>query len=797
MPHFPLLPRLLAAFLPLALLAGQAQAAYNLRYTNTAPGAMTFTGNTIGLDSRSGTNNPPAVGAAGRQSIGAYIAEGDPGSYSGHPVPSSNDWTKNRSSAVLRIPAGATVLYAELIWGGSYSYGGQFRTVTERNGNVDFITPLGTNSVPSDTATRSDLGTIGGTGGTCSTTSPPCFYVRSANVTSTVQALGVGNHTVSVGRIPATMGSGENNLNTGGWTLAVAYKDTAMAEHKMNIYVGAEFIASGGTAAPAAVTDFCTAPAGAQSGRLMASAMEGDSGIAGDAFRFGATNPPLAANNLSGTNNLVGNFFAGQINGDSGARDTSGSFGNLNKTPGSANGPARQGYDITNVPLDSFLLPNQTTAYAQPITSTDTYMVNALGIQIKVGQPGFPTAVKRVNGIAADLTHFPAHQTRVGDILTFSIKLNNSTGTASATNMGFTDMLPPGLSFVPGSFTRSNVGVMGADPSTPPATDPDLAGAGAVPMPGANPIAPSTVALPDIPAGQGIVVQFQARVDSVLPAPAKAGYDNTAKWTYQFQPCAGQPIQSAEKTTNPVYVVIPRLVAGKTVAPAGAQDVGSTLTYTVTMNNNGLAPSSGSTMADAIPAGTTYVAGSTTLNGTVVPDVSGAMPYATAAAINSSGQAAGVIAVGATATVTFQVTINNTATGTIANSAVADIDGPGGEPPVTTPPTSTTVKPHANIAISKDNGASSVQSGGVTTYTITVSNAGPDAANNAVVQDPAVTGLSCTAVTCPPAGLTGGATCPATLTIPALQGAGLTIPALPSGGSVQLEVVCSVTATGV
>jgi uncharacterized repeat protein (TIGR01451 family) len=316
-------------------------------------------------------------------------------------------------------------------------------------------------------------------------------------------------------------------------------------------------------------------------------------------------------------------------------------------------------------------------------------------------------------------------------------------------------------------------------------------------MPGANPIAPSTVALPDIPAGQGIVVQFQARVDSVLPAPAKAGYDNTAKWTYQFQPCAGQPIQSAEKTTNPVYVVIPRLVAGKTVAPAGAQDVGSTLTYTVTMNNNGLAPSSGSTMADAIPAGTTYVAGSTTLNGTVVPDVSGAMPYATAAAINSSGQAAGVIAVGATATVTFQVTINNTATGTIANSAVADIDGPGGEPPVTTPPTSTTVKPHANIAISKDNGASSVQSGGVTTYTITVSNAGPDAANNAVVQDPAVTGLSCTAVTCPPAGLTGGATCPATLTIPALQGAGLTIPTLPSGGSVQLEVVCSVTATGV
>ena len=84
-----------------------------------------------------------------------------------------------------------------------------------------------------------------------------------------------------------------------------------------------------------------------------------------------------------------------------------------------------------------------------------------------------------------------------------------------------------------------------------------------------------------------------------------------------------------------------------------------------------------------------------------------------------------------------------------------------------------------------------------TTYTITVANAGPDAADNTVVQDPAATGLNCTAVTCPATGLTGGAACPGTLTIPALQGAGLTIPTLPSGGSVKLEVACTVTATGV
>lgn len=780
----PLKKLLLPILLPLALLATQAQAAYISRYEVTTAGALTFTGNTIGLNKASGNNNPGTTG-----SIGAYIAEGQAGSYSTHPAPTTDNWTLNRSNAILTIPAGSTVLYAELVWGGSYAYGGQVRTLAERNGAVSFNTPLGTNGIPPDATTSVDFGASSAT----ACTTEPCRYIRSANVTSLVQALGAGAHTVSLGRIPATIGASENNNNTGGWTLAVAYRNTALPERKMNIYVGSENV-QGSNGAIATVSNFCTAPFGAQSGRLLVSALEGDARFTGDSFKFGTTTPP--SNDLSGPRNPANNFFAGQITGDDGNLATGGSFGSFNQTPG-AQGQGRQGYDIANVDISAFLGANQTTAYAQGTSSQDVYTVNALGIQIQVGQPGFPTAVKRVNGIAADLTHFPAHQTRVGDILTFSVKLNNSTGTASAANLAFTDFLPPGLSFVAGSFSRSNVAAMGADPSTPPATDPDLAGAGAVPMPGANPISPATVALPDIPAGQGIVVQFQARVDSVLPAPAKAGYDNTAKWTYQFQPCAGQPIQNAEKTTNPVYVVIPRLVAGKTVAPAGAQDVGSTLTYTVTMNNNGLAPSSGSTLADAIPAGTTYVLGSTKVNGTAVPDVSGAMPYATTAAINSAGQAAGVIATGATATLEFQVKIDSNATGSIANSAVADIDGPGGEPPVTTPPTSTTVKPHANIAISKDNGASSVQSGGVTTYTITVSNAGPDAANNAVVQDPAVTGLSCTAVTCPSAGLTGGATCPATLTIPALQGAGLTIPALPSGGSVQLEVVCSVTATGV
>ena len=54
---------LLPIVLPLALLAGQAQAAYIERFNQIAPGAMTFTGNAIGLDYlRPNANTPPGAG---------------------------------------------------------------------------------------------------------------------------------------------------------------------------------------------------------------------------------------------------------------------------------------------------------------------------------------------------------------------------------------------------------------------------------------------------------------------------------------------------------------------------------------------------------------------------------------------------------------------------------------------------------------------------------------------------------------------------------------------------------------
>lgn len=91
-----------------------------------------------------------------------------------------------------------------------------------------------------------------------------------------------------------------------------------------------------------------------------------------------------------------------------------------------------------------------------------------------------------------------------------------------------------------------------------------------------------------------------------------------------------------------------------------------------------------------------------------------------------------------------------------------------------------------------DQAADTVVSGTPTTYTITVSNLGPDAANGAVITDPAPSNLTCSTATC---AASGGAACPVptgAALVAALQGAGATVPTLPNGGAVVITLNCTV-----
>lgn len=103
--------------------------------------------------------------------------------------------------------------------------------------------------------------------------------------------------------------------------------------------------------------------------------------------------------------------------------------------------------------------------------------------------------------------------------------------------------------------------------------------------------------------------------------------------------------------------------------------------------------------------------------------------------------------------------------------------------------------PTTNLRIDKTANPTAVRTGETVTYTIAASNDGPGPGHGAVMHDPPVTGMDCTAaaLTC---SASGGAVCPASLDVAALQSTGLVIPTFPPGGALQFGMACTVTATG-
>jgi LPXTG-site transpeptidase (sortase) family protein len=135
----------------------------------------------------------------------------------------------------------------------------------------------------------------------------------------------------------------------------------------------------------------------------------------------------------------------------------------------------------------------------------------------------------------------------------------------------------------------------------------------------------------------------------------------------------------------------------------------------------------------------------------------------------------------------------NTATGRTGNYTLLATD------PDLTVDAGMYILPNADLAVTKDDGVVNVISGSSTTYTLTLTNKGPNAADNSTISDPAATGLTKTAIGACTAG--GGAVCPAVgagaaqMNIASLEAGTVVVPTLPSGGSISFTVTATVTAT--
>ena len=408
-------------------------------------GSIVFAGNTLGLSKEVNQNN-----AGTSDAIGAFSTLDTTSQQGTYPQGTTILWQENSSNAYLDIPASATVLYAGLIWSGSYGY-------LDEDGNkgedpniilgpaddpITFITPDNvSHSVSPDSAANRRQNVQNPT-----VSYPAGNYSRSADVTSLVAPFGAGFY--AAGGIPSTVSALDNTHNAAGWTLAVIYNDNTMPTRNLTVFQGCEQ-ASYETNNPAMVSGFCTPPAGSLlplAGRLFVSAIEGDATKTGDHMEFGATPTVLAQ--LSGPNNPISNFFCSQINYTTGPNvgllDTRGTFGNRNAVTPNNISAGRQGYDITSVDISAELVHSQQNGYALGTTTGDDYTINALGIEINVDAP-LIKMTKTVNGQTSITSE-------LGSIVHFVLTLQNI-GSTTAFDVTFSDVLQEGLELDESSVT--------------------------------------------------------------------------------------------------------------------------------------------------------------------------------------------------------------------------------------------------------------------------------------------------------------------------------------------------------
>jgi uncharacterized repeat protein (TIGR01451 family) len=260
--------------------------------------------------------------------------------------------------------------------------------------------------------------------------------------------------------------------------------------------------------------------------------------------------------------------------------------------------------------------------------------------------------------------------------------------------------------------------------------------------------------------------------------------------------------------------------------PTPSTTPGGTAQYVVVLSNTGTGPAEGIQIDDFLPTAgggtdnpairfnylsliniqssgltTNTAVVTTTKTASIAPTIS---PYGTDASAPNRVQVQyffgtnSALAPGGSITVTFRVTVGasmpvsvpgwtNDVVGQSTRGTLLRTDANNTAPVAVLLP--------AALSLTKTNGVTTVLAGSSTTYTVVVSNGGPSAADGAVVRDVPDSGLSCTVVSCNPAGTTGGATCPSTPTN-LLTGSGAPLPSFPANSSVTLEVGCTVNASG-
>jgi uncharacterized repeat protein (TIGR01451 family) len=311
----------------------------------------------------------------------------------------------------------------------------------------------------------------------------------------------------------------------------------------------------------------------------------------------------------------------------------------------------------------------------------------------------------------------------VGDVLTYTVNTSNQGGNP-AKNVIFTDELPAGVTFVPGSI-RSITG--SSTTTVTEAADSDTgeydsasrtvrvrAGAGAGTSSGGQ-----------IPVSEARAFSYQARVTS---AAAASTVSNDAAVSY-LDPLTNSTVTGTSNTVNTTVAPAADLAISATVTTGGTVTAGLGTTAVVTVVNKG--PNTANTVRASavvpfgiVGIGATSPQGTCSVSGYVATCDIASLAGGATATMSVTGTVIPQATPGAQATLTASATsgtyeINQADNATSVSAAVATV---------------------ADLRVVQTYSPAVPVAGGTVTYTATVSNNGPSTARDIVLTDPIATG---------------------------------------------------------
>lgn len=682
-----------AMFLGMVSIA-QADRSFSLRYSATDTGSIKGIANTnMTCSTASGaTGASTCVNARNAAVTDQVNSANDSRNNNAHTMAyidvDSDSATFNSSSANQSLPAGSTVLYAALYWGG-HSKGASSPANESLRNRVKLKLP-GSSSYQTITASVLDLG-VGGNDGR---------YQAFADVTNLVKPLpNAGNGTYTVADIQAAVGTDRY----AGWSLIVAYRNSNETAKNLSIFDGLVSI-SGTTTANIPISGFVTPPAGPINAEVGFVTWEGDLGLNGDRAQ-------LNDQYLSDAQHPSNNFFDSRI-----------SHNGTLFTDRNPAYPNSLGMDAAWTTPPAGSVDNGDTSAKITVRSTgDQYLPGVITFQVEVYAPKIDQtkSVVDVNG----------GNVEQGDVLTYKIAGKNN-GQDGTSGFVLRDPIPPNTTYVPGSIEIVKAGGGSTGSKTDAANDDQAeydAGADRVVArlgQGSNASSGGNVA-----PGAEYEVTFQVKVNGPAPdaVPNLTELENVATASF-LSKTTGTPLTAVSTVKSTVKAPDLKIVKTRTGADFVA---GGSSQFTLAVNNHGDAKTQGTvTVTDPVPAGLT--ATSATGDGWTCTVPAGSVSCSRSDAL-PAGEAYPPIVV--------SVDIDDSVGDEVENTATVSGGGDANLGDNTSSSTNPASK-QADLAIVKTASTDAVAIGDTFTYDLEVTNNGPSKATSVTISDDIPAGLS-------------------------------------------------------